>query len=201
MSPIVVIGASAGGLRAFQVILSALGPRPSTPIVLVQHRHERSDRLLEALAGEGRPPLREPEDKEPIAAGTVYVAPAGYHLLVDGGGFALSVDPPVRHSRPSIDVLFFSVADVYAEDATGVVLTGANADGAAGLARIAQRGGRAIVQDPAEAEISVMPSAAAAAVPDANVMGLAEIGLYLRTRASGVPSSTQEAEHGSWPER
>lgn len=188
--PISVIGASAGGLRAFRVILSAIGSRPPAPIVLVQHRHERSDRLVEALTAPDSPPLREPEDKEPIAGGVVYVAPAGYHLLVDGDRFALSVDPPVRHSRPSIDVLFASVADAYADRATGVVLTGANGDGAAGLARIAARGGQAIVQDPAEAELPTMPRAAIAAVPGAAVMGLAEIGRHLRGRTSGVGPDT-----------
>lgn len=183
---IVAIGASAGGLRAFRVILSAVGPRPPAPIVLVQHRHERSEQLVEALAAPDRPPLREPEDKEPIAEGVVYVAPAGYHLLVDGDRFALSIDPPVRHSRPSIDLLFAAVADAYEDRATGVVLTGANGDGAAGLARIAGRGGRAIVQDPDEAELSTMPRAALAAVPGADVMGLAEIGRRLGGRTSGV---------------
>jgi two-component system chemotaxis response regulator CheB len=182
---IVAIGASAGGLRAFQVLLSEIVPRPSMPIILVQHRHERSDLLMETLAHRSRAPIREPEDKEPVTPGAVYLAPAGYHLLVDGFEFALSVDPPVRHSRPSIDVLFNSVADAYADGALGIVLTGANADGAAGLKRIVQRGGRAIVQDPAESEVPVMPKAAREAVPEADVMGLAEIARYLRTDTGG----------------
>jgi two-component system chemotaxis response regulator CheB len=114
----------------------------------------------------------------------VLVAPADYHLLVEGGSVALSVDAPEHYSRPSIDVLFETAADAYGERAAGVVLTGANADGAEGLARIARRGGRAIVQDPGTALRREMPDAALAATPDASVLALEEIGPLLCSLAA-----------------
>jgi two-component system chemotaxis response regulator CheB len=102
------------------------------------------------------------EDKEDLLPGVAYIAPPGYHLLIEAGSVALSVDPPVSHARPSIDVLFESAADVYGPGAVGVVLTGTGQDGAAGLARIKQRGGRTVVQDPTTATRSAMPRAAMA---------------------------------------
>jgi two-component system chemotaxis response regulator CheB len=120
----------------------------------------------------------EVEDKDLIAPGRVYLAPPDYHLLVEPGSFALSVDERVQYARPSIDVLFESAADAYGERVIGVVLTGANADGAAGLARIAKRGGAAIVQDPETAEAREMPAAALAAAP-ATVLPLESIGPHI----------------------
>jgi two-component system chemotaxis response regulator CheB len=114
----------------------------------------------------------------------VLVAPADYHLLVERESVALSVDPPHNFSRPSIDILLGSAADAYGERAAGVVLTGANADGAAGLARIASRGGPAIVQDPETAERSEMPRAALAATPGARVVALEDIGPLLAALAN-----------------
>src|SRR5215208_3136962 len=111
----------------------------------------------------------------PLAHGHVYVAPPDYHTLVERGYFSLSTDAPVRYSRPSIDVTFSSAADSYSHRTVGIVLTGANADGADGLRRISDRGGLAIVQDPASAESPTMPAAAQQAVPRARVMSLAGI--------------------------
>jgi two-component system chemotaxis response regulator CheB len=125
--------------------------------------------------------VREVDDKEAIEPRHVYLAPPDYHLLVERGSFALSTDERVQHARPSIDVLFESAADAYGERVIGIVLTGANEDGAAGLARIADRGGLAIVQDPESAERRAMPDAAIAAGTP-TVLPLEEIGPFVAAR-------------------
>ena len=166
---VVVMGASWGGLRAFEHILGELPEDFDTPIVVAQHRDDDADealltRLLNRHTGLC---VADAEDKAPLQAGTVLLSPPGYHLLVGDGHVELSVDEPVQFSRPSIDVLFESAADAYGPRTIGVLLTGANADGAAGLAAIAQRGGLTIVQDPETAERPEMPRAALRALtPD-----------------------------------
>lgn len=177
---IVVVGTSWGGLHALRELVGKLPAGFSIPTVLVQHRHRESDHLLSTLLQE-RTALRvaEVEDKAPIEPGTLFVAPADYHLLVDRGFFTLSTDPPVRYSRPSIDVTFYSAADAYASATVGVVLTGANSDGSRGLRRIFDRGGLALVQDPTTAESPTMPSAAIRCVPDAQVQTIANIATTL----------------------
>lgn len=179
---IVVVGTSWGGLSAVRELVGAL-PRDFTlPLVVVQHRHPESDHLLSTLLQDSTPlPVSEVEDKAPIVPGGVYLAPADYHLLVEDGHFSLSMDEPVQYSRPSIDVAFASVADEYGRRAVGVVLTGANADGARGLRRIVDRGGLGFVQTPTTAESPAMPAAATQAVPEARVMTIAEIGAALGT--------------------
>jgi two-component system chemotaxis response regulator CheB len=161
---IIVIGCSLGGLNALGILLGGLPEALPVPLVLVQHRGKESDDALCRVLGT-RCQLRvtEPVDKEPLAPGHLYVAPADYHLLVDEKHLALSTDAPVHYARPSIDVLFESAAESYGAGVVGVVLTGANQDGAAGAARIQQRGGRIVVQDPAFAESPPMPAAAIAA--------------------------------------
>lgn len=183
---IVVVGTSWGGLHALRALVGALPADFAVPLVLVQHRHRESSQILASLLQE-RTSLRvcEVEDKSPIEPGRVYVAPADYHLLIERGTFALSTDEPVRFSRPSIDVTFQSAADSYAEHTIGVVLTGANADGAIGLRRIADRGGVAVVQDPATAESATMPTAALRAVPTARVLPILEIARFLATVGAG----------------
>ena len=179
---IVVVGTSWGGLNALRTLVGALPGDFAVPLVLVQHRHRESNQILGALLQE-RTALRvcEVDDKAPIEPGRVYVAPPDYHLLVERGTFSLSTDEPVRFSRPSIDVTFQSAADSYAEHVIGVVLTGANADGAIGLRRIVDRGGVAVVQDPATAESPTMPAAALHAVPTARVLPLPGIARFLAT--------------------
>jgi two-component system chemotaxis response regulator CheB len=164
---LVAIGCSWGGLEAVSTLLEGLPSDLPVALVIVQHRlHGRSE--LAALLGQHTSwPVCEADDKEPIGVGQVYLAPPGYHLLVDGDRFALSTEAPVAGSRPSIDVLFESMADAFGPRVVGVVLTGANEDGAAGLREIVRRGGTAIVQDPASALKPVMPAAALAAVGDA----------------------------------
>ena len=161
----IAIGASAGGVEAVGVLLQAL-PAPFVPAILVV-LHLPPDRpsLLPQLFGARcRLPVREVLDKERAHPGTVYVAPPNYHLLVEtDGSLALSADPPVRFSRPSIDVLFESAAHCFRDELLGIVLTGANDDGAAGLAAIRAAGGRAWVQRPEGAHSPTMPAAAIAA--------------------------------------
>ena len=176
---IVVIGASAGGLHALRTVLEALPAAFTIPIVVVQHRSRDSELLCELLQEATPLQVIEVNDKVGTAPGHVYVAPPDYHLLVEEGYFALSVDEPVRFSRPSIDVTFESAVDSYGMDTIGVVLTGANQDGAHGLRRIVEAGGYAVVQDPATAEVRVMPQAAIAAVPGARVLPLEQIGRHL----------------------
>ncbi len=161
---LIVVGCSWGGLAALGRLLEHLPDEVDVPIAIAQHRGPDSLRgaLQAALQRHLARPVVEAADKDPIEPGHVYVAPPDYHLLVEVGSFALSVDERVQHARPSIDVLFESAADAYGAGVIGVVLTGANADGAAGLARIAARGGVAIVQDPETAEAREMPEAALA---------------------------------------
>src|SRR5579871_3523293 len=129
----VAVGVSTGGLAALETILNGIPPDFPLPITIVQHRSRESGKMLcTMLARYSRLPVREPQDKEDIVAGHVYLAPADYHLLVEAGAFALSTEGPVLCARPSVDVFFLSVAEAYAESAIGVVLTGASADGALG---------------------------------------------------------------------
>ncbi|MEA2218168.1 MAG: two-component system, chemotaxis family, protein-glutamate methylesterase/glutaminase [Solirubrobacteraceae bacterium] len=178
---LVAIGASWGGLHAVERVLEALPEDFGAAVVIAQHRRADSDdsRLAGLLDARCALTVHDAEDKQALAPGTVLVAPADYHLLVEPGWVALSLDAPEHFSRPSIDVLFGSAADAYGERAAGVVLTGANADGAEGLARIARRGGPAIVQDPDTAARREMPDAALAATPSARVVALEEIGPLL----------------------
>lgn len=189
---LVAVGASWGGLHAIETVLGALPPDFRPAVVIAQHRqNDGRDGVLERLL-DGRCALDvyEAEDKQALRPGTVVVAPADYHLLVERGSAALSVDEPLHHSRPSIDVLLGSAADAYGDRAAGVVLTGANADGAVGLAKIAARGGVAIVQDPDTAERREMPDAALWATPEARVMALERIGpalVALAEASEGLP--------------
>jgi two-component system chemotaxis response regulator CheB len=179
---VVAIGASWGGLDAVGHVLRTLPADFGAAVVVAQHRQgggDDGDRLTSLLGSSCALDVCDAEDKQALSPGTVLVAPADYHLLVERGSVALSVDPPHNFSRPSIDILLVTAADAYGECAAGVVLTGANADGAAGLARIAARGGTAIVQDPETATRPEMPAAALAATPGARVLALAEIGPLL----------------------
>jgi two-component system, chemotaxis family, protein-glutamate methylesterase/glutaminase len=181
---IVAVGASAGGLHALRAVVAALPADFPLPVVIVQHRARESEHLCELLQECSRVPVTEVVDKQDVEAG-VFVGPPDYHLLLDRGAFSLSVDDPVRYSRPSLDVMFEAVADEYGDGAIGIVLTGANADGSRGLRRIVDRGGVAIVQEPESAEVRVMPRHAAAAVPEAVVLPLEEIGARVVALASG----------------
>jgi two-component system chemotaxis response regulator CheB len=177
---IIVIGASYGGLSALQVILPEFSPDFPLPVVIVQHRRKDADDGLCAYLGKrSRLPLSEPNDKEAVEAGHVYLAPADYHLMIEKSIFALSTESPVGYARPSIDVLFESAADVYQERIIGVILTGSNGDGARGLSRIKSLGGFTVVQDPLDAESSAMPEAAIKATEVDRILPLTEIAPFL----------------------
>lgn len=190
---LVAIGASWGGLDAVERVLAALPPDFGAAVVVAQHRRADADgdRLAQLLEARCTLSVYDAEDKQSLDPGTVLVAPADYHLLVERGSVALSVDAPEHYSRPSIDVLLTTAADAYGERAAGVVLTGANADGADGLARIARRGGPAIVQDPETALRREMPDAALAATPGARVLALDEIGPLLCALAATAREEAQ----------
>ena len=154
-------------------LLGALPEGFPIPIVVVQHRGKDSDKLLVQLLQDVTAlNVSEVEDKDALIAGMVHIAPANYHILIESGYLSLTTDEPVRFSRPSIDVMFSSAADTYRSETIGVILTGANEDGATGLADIVKRGGRALIQDPKTAEIPIMPLAAMHSVPAAEVLPL-----------------------------
>jgi two-component system chemotaxis response regulator CheB len=191
---VIVVGASWGGLHALRVVLGALPASLPAPVCVAQHRSADDEEagLAALLDAAGPLPVRDADDKDALRDGEVLLAPPGYHMLVEPGAVALSLDAPVRFSRPSIDVLFASASDAYAERAIGVVLTGSNADGADGLARIRSRGGHALVQDPAGAERPEMPRAALAAT-SAPTVALDELGPRLAHMAGQLAAAARPA--------
>lgn len=158
---LIAIGASWGGLEAIGRLLEALPRDFHSAVAVVQHRGPDSMHgvMRQYLADRTSLEVIDAEDKDPIEPGKVYIAPADYHLLVDQGMLALSLEAPVALSRPSVDVLFASAADSYGPDVTAVVLTGANGDGSQGAVAVKQAGGTVLVQDPDEAERPEMPEA------------------------------------------
>ena len=179
-SDIVAIGSSLGGLRAMNMILRALPAGYPKSVIIVQHRGADTESRLVSILGERTYlPVQEAEDKQPLLAGQVYVAPTGYHLLVERGHLCLSTEPPVNYAQPSIDVLFESVAASYRERAVGVLLIGACADGAQGLLAIKSAGGLTIAQDPKTAESAVMPEAAIVIKVVDLILPLDKIGRFL----------------------
>jgi two-component system, chemotaxis family, protein-glutamate methylesterase/glutaminase len=178
----VVIGASAGALDVLSNLLPGLPADYRLPILIVVHLPpDKTSLLAQLLRARCAIRVREAEDKEPIEPGVAYFAPPDYHLLVEQDKrLSLSDDEPVLFSRPSIDVLFESAADAYGDGLIGVVLTGANSDGANGLKAVVEAGGVAVVQSPKGAYAVAMPEAAIAACPDARVLPVNEIAAYLR---------------------
>lgn len=176
----VVIGTSAGAVQVLSQILPHLPEGYPLPVLVVVHVPADPSGLVALFGTRCAIPVREPEDKEPIAPGTVYFAPPGYHMLVeDDRSIALSLDEPVLFSRPSIDVLFQSAADSYGAALVGVVLTGASEDGAAGAAAIIAAGGTVLVEAPEHAFAATMPRAACARCPTAQPLSLDAIADYL----------------------
>lgn len=166
---LIAIGCSAGGIDALKSILPSLRSPKLPPIVIIQHRGSEWPQILVPFFQEiCALPVKEAESKEVAKNGHIYFAPAGYHLLLsDEMTFDLTVEEPVRFSRPSIDVFFESVADIKDLRGLGIILTGANDDGAMGLKKIVDHHGLAIVQDPKEAPFDFMPRAALEQVPQA----------------------------------
>ena len=178
----IVIGTSAGGVEALSVLLPALPAGLRAPVLIVLHLpRERPSLLVEIFRAKCALRVEEAEDKAPAAPGTVYFAPPDYHLLVDTGPqLALSADELVHFSRPSIDVLFESAADVYGDRLLGIILTGANEDGASGLAAVHRAGGFTIVQQPSTAHSSLMVESALKQSPVDLVLSLEQIADVLR---------------------
>lgn len=177
----VVIGTSAGALEALSMILPAMPKQfPAAVMIVVHVPANRPSLLSELLQARCQLPVYEVEDKQPLLPGTVYVAPPDYHLLVDRvDQLALSTEAEVMFSRPSIDVLFESAADVFGQALLGIVLSGANSDGAMGLRSIMQAGGQAWIQEPLQARASAMPQSAIAACPMAEILTLEAMGQRL----------------------
>jgi two-component system chemotaxis response regulator CheB len=176
---VLMIGGSAGSLDGILKIVAALPVTDHLVTIIIVHRKNESESILaNLLSSRTRLNVKEVEDKEPIIGGNIYVAPADYHLLVENENmFSLDYSEKVHHSRPSIDVSFESAAHVFGDDVTGVLLSGANADGAEGLCRIQEAGGFTIVQDPVSAEVDYMPQQAIALMkPDKilNIEGIAD---------------------------
>ena len=210
--PLVVVGGSWGGLDALGRLLRLLDPAIGAPVVGILHRSPSgpAGALVSYLRARSRLPVSEAEDKDALQPGRVFVAPADYHLLVEPGRLALSIDAPVQHSRPSIDVLFESAADAYGPQVTAVLLTGANDDGCHGLLHVKARGGHTLVQDPDTAVRREMPDAAIAAgaadevlsveaiaaVPASRVLPLEQLAPFLIEvcmRKAGVGNRTTRA--------
>lgn len=184
---VIVIGASAGAFHALTKLLPAL-PEALPVVVVVHIPADRPSALAEVLGASSARETAEVEDKTPLVPGTIHFAPPGYHLLLESDGtFALSVDPPVHFSRPSVDVLFESAADAFGARVMGVVLTGANEDGAQGLKAIRDAGGYCLVQRPDTAEAPTMPEAAIQAAAPDQILTLDEmVTLFERLGRSAV---------------
>lgn len=178
----VVIGASAGGVEALLQLLPCVRAEAGVAVLVVLHLPpDRESLLSQIFAPVCALAVKDAEDKEPILPGTLYFAPPDYHLLVDRGPqVVLSVDTPVQYSRPSIDALFETAADLYRARLLGIVLSGSSEDGAAGLAAVAAAGGAAVVQDPAQSRAPMMPGEALRRTPTAQVASLAQIADLLR---------------------
>jgi two-component system, chemotaxis family, protein-glutamate methylesterase/glutaminase len=178
---VICIGASWGGLNAVGQVLSDLPAAVDVPIVLAQHRSvdAQDGALAELLSGQSRRRVLDAEDKMRLEPGHVYIAPPDYHLLVERGSLALNVDERIQFARPSIDVLFESAADAYGSRVIGIILTGANEDGAQGLRHIKESGGVALIQDPAGATRRAMPDAAIATTVADAILPLDAIGKFV----------------------
>ena len=189
---LVAIGTSAGGYNAICTLIRLLPGDFAVPLAIVQHRAKESEGLAGLLQDCTPLKVMEAEDKLPIEPGCVYIAPPDYHMLIDDHRFSLSTEAAVGFSRPSIDVFFESAADCFGARLIGVVLTGANSDGSRGLQTIVARGGQALVQDPATAEVAVMPASAKRAVPRARVLTLE--GIVQQLQALAGSTTVQERE-------
>jgi len=177
----IVIGTSAGGVEALKIVLKDIKSTIELPIIIVIHIKERTDGFSKVYEGLNKLIIKEAEDKEEIKNGIIYFAPSNYHLSIeDDYTFSLSLEEKVNYSRPSIDILFESAAEVYTENLLGIILTGANSDGALGLEKIEKLGGQCIVQDPEEAYFDIMPLSALKCISTCKLMNLDSINRYIK---------------------
>ena len=188
---IVVIGASWGGIEAATQVFSKLPSNLPVPVVLVQHQRVAvENRLANLFRSRTSLKVVAPDHGEVLEKGHLYVAPPGYHTLVDDGGrLVLSMHWPVHYCRPAVDELFYSAARLYGAGTLAIVLTGANDDGAEGLRYVAMRGGITVVQDPRDAEAPLMPEAAIAAGGAQHVLPLAGIAEFICDHVFGLQES------------
>lgn len=172
-----VIGGSAGSLEVILNLVAQLPRHPNAVVIIVVHRKKDNESILvNLLASRTRLPVKEVEDKDPIQLNSIFLAPADYHLLIERSDlFSLDSSEKVQYSRPSIDVTFESVAETFGDKTIGILLSGANADGAAGMAKIRQMGGYTIVQDPATADVGYMPQQALDLTPVDSILSASEI--------------------------
>ncbi|MEN8219089.1 MAG: chemotaxis protein CheB [Pseudomonadota bacterium] len=177
----IVIGTSAGGLKALSTILAALPSEFPLPIIIVQHLHPHSDSYLaQILDAKCQLKVKQADEKESVAGGVVYIAPPNYHLLIEEDrSFSLTCEGHVNFARPSVEVLFETAIYAYRDKLIGIILTGANNDGSQGVKKIKQMGGYVIVQAPATAEADAMPNAAIAATKVDKILPIKQIGPYL----------------------
>lgn len=178
----VIIGGSAGSFQVITKILSSLPANFPLPVILCLHRlkHVRSG-FVEALSLKATLPVLEPNDKDHIKPGTIYLAPANYHMFVElGNRFALSTENQVNHSRPSIDLTFITAANVYRDKAVGIILSGANKDGALGLKKMGEKGATIIAQDPKECQVDTMPKSAIAITKVDHIFSTEQIIKFLK---------------------
>lgn len=192
---LLAIGGSAGAITALGLLLPAFHKGYPLPVVIAIHLHPQQDRYyLDHFSERCSLVVKEAEEKERIQPGYIYFAPPNYHLLIeDNETFSLSIDAKVNYSRPSIDVLFESAADAYGPEVIALSLTGANNDGAAGMRRIKEKGGTALVQDPQTAESPFMPKSVIEATPVDFILPLPEIRAFFEKigKHRSVPSSAQ----------
>ncbi len=179
----VVIGSSAGGMKALRTIFEGLSPSFRIPVIIVQHISPDSENyLIQILNDQKKLTVKEADEKEKPARGMAYIAPPNYHLLFESDQtFSLTIDERVNYARPSIDVLFETAAEAYKDSLIGIILTGANTDGSRGLKKIKEFGGLAIVQDPETAEAESMPRAAMITSQADRVLPIGEIAGFLNS--------------------
>ena len=172
-----VIGGSAGSLEVILNLVAQLPRQPNAVVIIVVHRKKDNESILvNLLSSRTRLAVKEVEDKDPILLNTIYLAPPDYHLLIERTDlFSLDSSEKIQYSRPSIDVTFESVAEAFGTKTIGILLSGANADGAAGMAKIRQAGGYTIVQDPATADVGYMPQQALDLTPVDSILSASEI--------------------------
>jgi two-component system, chemotaxis family, protein-glutamate methylesterase/glutaminase len=178
---ILLLAGSAGGFSVILNILKALKRPIQVPVVVIIHRNPKyASSIEETLSKALSQRIKTADDKERIEDGTIYFAPAGYHLLIEPDySFSLDISEPVQYSRPSIDVTFESAAEIYKENCTAILFSGANSDGAAGLLMIKQHGGKTYVQDPASAEVPIMPEAAIQLNAQGKILSIEAIKNYI----------------------